>query len=171
VFSASFRNLKAYQKCDPVGMANFSFRLNRKRIEIEAPAGATLLWTLRERLQLTGTKYGCGIAQCGSCTVHLDGGPVRACTTSMAAVEGRSVTTIEGLGNGALHPLQEAWIDTQVPQCGYCQSGQIMQAATLLEKNNRPTRQEIREHMQGVLCRCGTYLRIEKAILEAAQNI
>jgi isoquinoline 1-oxidoreductase alpha subunit len=147
-----------------------SFKLNGKTIEVEASEDATLLWTLRETLQLTGTKYACGIAQCGSCTIHVDGVPTRSCVTPLASVAGKSVTTIEGLSPKRLTALQEAWIAEQVPQCGYCQSGQIMQAATLLAENPSPSREEIIEHMNGVLCRCGTYLRIIKAIERAATS-
>ena len=141
-----------------------SFNLNQKSVDVEVDDGATLLWTLRDKFELTGAKYACGIAQCGSCTVHLDGNPVRACILPMRAVEGRSITTIEGLGAEHLHPLQEAWIKEQVPQCGYCQTGQIMQAAALLNKNPNPDRDEIVSFMDGVLCRCGAYMRIIKAI-------
>ncbi len=141
-----------------------SFTLNQKSVDVEVEDGATLLWTLRDKFELTGAKYACGIAQCGSCTVHLDGNPVRACVLPMRAVEGKSITTIEGLGAEHLHPLQEAWIKEQVPQCGYCQTGQIMQAAALLNKNPNPDRDEIVSFMDGVLCRCGAYMRIIKAI-------
>ena len=141
-----------------------SFNLNQKSVDVEVEDSATLLWTLRDKFELTGAKYACGIAQCGSCTVHLDGNPVRACMLPMRAVEGKSITTIEGLGAEHLHPLQEAWIKEQVPQCGYCQTGQIMQAAALLNKNPNPDRDEIVSFMDGVLCRCGAYMRIIKAI-------
>ncbi len=140
------------------------FVLNDQPVEVESPDGANLLWTLRDRLSLTGTKFGCGIAQCGACTIHLDGNPVRSCVLPLKAVEGKSVTTIEGLGKGNLHPIQEAWIEAQVPQCGYCQSGQMMQAANLVDGTKIPTREEIVDHMKGVLCRCGAYMRIIKAI-------
>lgn len=145
-----------------------SLKLNGKTVEVEAAEDATLLWTLRETLQLTGTKYACGIAQCGSCTIHVDGVPTRSCVTPLASVADKSVTTIEGLSQKRLTALQEAWIAEQVPQCGYCQSGQIMQAAALLAENPNPSREEIVNHMNGVLCRCGTYLRIIKAIERAA---
>ncbi len=146
------------------------FTLNGKPIEIDAPDDANLLWTLRDRLKLTGTKYGCGIAQCGACTIHLDGNPVHSCVMPLEAVEGKSITTIEGLAGENLHPIQEAWIEVQVPQCGYCQSGQIMQAAALLAKNDVPSRKEIIDHMHGVLCRCGAYMRIIKAIEKASKK-
>lgn len=141
-----------------------NFTLNGKAVDVEVDDGASLLWTLRDKFQLNGTKYGCGIAQCGACTVHLDNNPVRSCVIPMRAVEGKSIVTIEGLGQDKLHPLQEAWIAEQVPQCGYCQSGQIMQAAALLEKKPNPARDEIIDYMDGVLCRCGAYIRIIRAI-------
>ncbi|SVA96104.1 uncharacterized protein METZ01_LOCUS148958, partial [marine metagenome] len=130
-----------------------------------------LLWVLREHLKLTGTKFGCGSGLCGACTVHLDGQPMRACITPISAVAGKSVTTIEGLSKDQSHPLQKAWIETQVPQCGYCQSGQIMQAAALLESNKNPSREEIVAYMNGNICRCGTYLRIIRAIKIAATEV
>jgi isoquinoline 1-oxidoreductase alpha subunit len=129
------------------------------------------LWTLRDDLGLTGTKYGCGAALCGACTVHVDGKAVRACVTPLSAVEGKKVTTIEGLSPNSSHPLQKAWIAQAVPQCGYCQSGQIMKAAELLAANKRPTRAEIVEHMDGNICRCGTYHRILAAIEQAAREV
>ncbi|MCE2424150.1 MAG: (2Fe-2S)-binding protein [Pseudomonadales bacterium] len=136
---------------------------------VEADPAMPLLWVIREKLELTGTKFGCGIAQCGACTVHLDGAPVRSCTTPLSAAAGRSVTTIEGLAaNGTRHPLQQAWIDEQVPQCGYCQSGQIMSAAALLAHNAAPTDADIDVAMRGNICRCGTYARIRRAIKRAA---
>ena len=138
--------------------------------QVEADAETPLLWVLRETLGLTGTKFGCGVAQCGACTVHVDGAPVRSCVTSLSQVEGRNVTTIEGLGKGGEHPLQKAWIAEQVPQCGFCQSVQIMSAAALLSEKKHPTRQEIVEHMNGNICRCGTYLRIMAAIERAARE-
>ncbi|RMG16235.1 MAG: (2Fe-2S)-binding protein [Bacteroidetes bacterium] len=146
----------------------YSFNVNGQNLEVDAPENANLLWTLRERLQLTGTKYGCGAALCGACTVHLDGTPVRACMIPLSMVAGRSVRTIEGLGGE--HPLQKAWIEAQVPQCGYCQSGQIMQAVALLEQNPSPSREQILAHMNGNLCRCGTYNRILKAIESVIQQ-
>jgi isoquinoline 1-oxidoreductase alpha subunit len=147
-----------------------SFILNGKPIEVTAESDANLLWTLRERLQLTGTKYGCGISQCGACTIHVDGNPVKACVMPLSAVEGKEVTTIEGLSDDNSHPLQKSWISEQVPQCGYCHSGQIMQAAALLMKNPKPNREEIIKYMNPVLCRCGTYTRIMKAIEKTIQN-
>lgn len=141
-----------------------NFVLNGENVSVEAPEGATLLWTLRERLMLTGTKFGCGIAACGACTVHLDGAAIRACSAPLSVVAGRQITTIEGLSADNDHPLQRAFQKEQVPQCGYCQSGQIMQAAALLHANPDPTENEILNQMDGVLCRCGTYTRILKAI-------
>jgi len=146
------------------------FVLNGEEVSVEAPEEATLLWTLRERLKLTGTKYGCGISACGACTVHLDGKAQRACITPLSAVAGKTVTTIEGLSKDNNHPLQRAFQEEQVPQCGYCQSGQIMQAASLLSENPNPTDDQIISQMNGVLCRCGTYLRIMKAIRKAAND-
>ena len=149
----------------------YSFILNGKPVQVTAEEDANLLWTLRERLKLTGTKFGCGVSLCGSCTVHIDGKPVKSCITSLSQAEGKKVTTIEGLSDDRSHPLQVAWIEEQVPQCGYCQSGQIMQAAALLAENPNPNREEIIKHMNGVLCRCGTYLRILKAIEKTAQKV
>jgi isoquinoline 1-oxidoreductase alpha subunit len=147
-----------------------SFELNGRRVSVDAPADARLMWVLREKLGLTGTKYSCGIGTCGACTIHLDGAPVRSCILPFSAVADKSVTTIEGLSEDRSHPLQKAWIEEQVPQCGYCQSGQIMQAASLLEENPSPTREEIVEHMDPILCRCGTYGRILRAIERAAKG-
>ena len=144
--------------------------VNGERRDIDAPPETPLLWALRERLGLTGTKFGCGVAQCGACTVHVDGVPVRSCVTSLAQIEGRAVTTIEGLSKDGTHPLQQAWIAEQAPQCGYCQSGQIMSAAALLTEKKHPTRAEIVAHMNGNICRCGTYLRIIAAIERAARE-
>jgi isoquinoline 1-oxidoreductase alpha subunit len=144
--------------------------VNGTSVDLNARPDETLLWVLREQLQLTGTKFGCGVAQCGACTVHVDGKPVRSCQTRMASVEGKKVTTIEGLSENGDHPLQRAWIAEQVLQCGYCQSGQIMQAAALLRETPRPTRAQIVRHMNGNLCRCGTYGRIVRAIERAARE-
>jgi len=127
-----------------------------------------LLWYLRDQLQMTGTKFGCGQALCGACTVHMDGAPVRACVTPMVAVSGRNIVTIEGLDANGRHPLQLAWVELGVPQCGYCQSGQIMQAAALLKTNARPSVEDIETAMSGHICRCGTYTRIKAAIQQAA---
>ena len=151
-------------------MANLSFYINGEKRTVDVEADTPMLWVIREHLGLTGTKYGCGKAICGACTVHLDGNPVRTCLAPAVSFENKKITTIEGLSEGHDHPLQQAWIAVQAPQCGYCQSGQIMQAAALLEKNKNPSREEIIAHMQNNLCRCGTYLRIIKAIETAAQN-
>tara|TARA_B100000315_G_C14178062_1_gene407627 strand:+ start:39 stop:509 length:471 start_codon:yes stop_codon:yes gene_type:complete len=147
---------------------SIKFELNGSITELEQPPHTALLWVLREHLELTGTKFGCGSGLCGACTVHLDSQPMRACITPISAVAGKSVTTIEGLSKDRTHPLQKAWIEAQVPQCGYCQSGQIMQAAALLELNKKPNRQDIISYMNGNICRCGTYLRIIRAIKIAA---
>ena len=147
-----------------------AFTINGRAVDIAAEPDTPLLWVVREHLELTGTKYGCGIAQCGACTVHVDGAPVRSCVTWLEDVEGRAVTTIEGLSPDGGHPLQKAWIAEQVPQCGYCQSGQIMQASALLGRTPLPTREQIIEHMDGNICRCGTYVRILAAIQRAARE-
>ena len=144
--------------------------INGQRHDVDAAPDTPLLWVLREHLKLTGTKFGCGIAACGACTVHIEGEAVRSCSMPLSLVAGKSVTTIEGLSPEGNHPLQKAWIAEQVPQCGYCQSGQIMQAATLLAVNKHPSRDEIVEHMDGNVCRCGTYLRIISAIERAARE-
>ena len=146
------------------------FVINGKEINSEQPSDTPLLWVIREELGLTGTKFGCGIAQCGACTVHVNGNPVRSCSAPVSAVAGKKVTTIEGLSPSGEHPLQKAWVAKQVPQCGYCQSGQIMQAAALLAKNKSPTREQIVSHMNGNICRCGTYNRIVAAIQQAAKE-
>jgi isoquinoline 1-oxidoreductase alpha subunit len=146
------------------------FMVNGRPVSVEVPSGTALLWVLRERLNLTGTKYGCGAAQCGACMVHVDGSPTFSCQTPIEAVRGHSVTTIEGLSSTGTHPLQRAWIAERVPQCGYCQSGQIMSAAALLARNPRPTRAEIVQAMSSNICRCGTYQRIIRAIERAARE-
>jgi isoquinoline 1-oxidoreductase alpha subunit len=150
-------------------MANF--KVNGVAVEVDADPNTPLLWVIREHLQLTGTKFGCGMAQCGACTVHLNGEAIFSCVTPVSGVEGQDITTIEGLSTDLSHPLQQAWVAEQVPQCGYCQSGQIMKAATLLSKNNNPSREEIITHMDTNLCRCGTYPRIVKAIQRAAKAV
>ncbi len=146
------------------------FSVNGQEVTVDAPPESMLLWILRDRLRLTGTKFGCGAGLCGGCVVHVNGEARRACLTPLSAVAGRAVTTIEGLSPDASHPLQKAWVAEQVPQCGYCQSGQIMQAAALLDSNPTPSRAEIVAAMDGVLCRCGTYTRIVAAIQRAAQE-
>ena len=146
--------------------------INGAVTELEFDPGTPLLWVLREQAGLTGTKYACGIAQCGACTVHLNGNPIRSCVTPVSAVAGQQVTTIEGVGQGEdLHPVQQAWLDHNVPQCGYCQAGQMMSAAALLAQNPSPSDDEINNHMQGNICRCGTYPRIKKAIKQAGVRI
>ncbi len=147
-----------------------TFNLNGASVSVDAEPNAPLLWVVREHLGLTGTKFGCGLGQCGACMVHVDGVSAYACTMPVSAVEGRQVTTIEGLAGDELHPLQRAWIAEEVPQCGYCQPGQIMRAADLLASNPQPSRDEIVTHMSTNLCRCGTYTRIVKAIERAAQE-
>src|SRR5215813_5695447 len=146
-------------------MANITVNGTRHQIDVEPET--PLLWVIREELGLTGTKFGCGIAQCGACTVHVNGQPTRSCVTPVSAVKGKKITTIEGLSPAADHPLQKAWIAEQVPQCGYCQAGQIMQAAALLAKTKQPTREQIVAHMSGHICRCGTYNQIIAAIQRA----
>lgn len=146
-----------------------TFKLNGTSTTVEAPDDTPLLWVVRERQKLTGTKFGCGAGLCGACTVHVDGEAVRSCQTPVGTVEGKEVTTIEALSPDGTHKLQKAWQDLQVPQCGYCQSGQIMQAASLLAKNPKPSREEIIAHMDGNICRCGTYNRIVDAIEHASK--
>lgn len=148
-----------------------SFTVNGQARVVDLPPEMPLLWVLREGLDLTGTKFGCGIASCGACTVHLDGVAVRSCQVTLAEVAGSQVVTVEGLGQGALHAVQEAWIAAQVAQCGYCQSGQIMQAAALLAENPAPTDAEIDAAMEGNLCRCGTYPRVRAAVQDAAKRM
>jgi isoquinoline 1-oxidoreductase alpha subunit len=146
------------------------FTINGKAASVDVGNDTPLLWVVREHLKLTGTKYGCGSGLCGACTVHVDGKAVRSCQTTAGSVAGKKVTTIEGLSADASHRLQEAWIAEQVPQCGYCQSGQIMQAAELLANTRQPTRDQIVAHMDGNICRCGTYPRIVRAIERAARG-
>jgi len=145
-----------------------SLTINGKQERVDVSPDMPLLWVLRESLNMTGTKFGCGIGQCGACTVHLDGKAVRSCSTPASTAAGKKITTIEGLSSDSSHPLQQAWIAEQVPQCGYCQSGQIMSAAALLATNRKPTDQDIDRAMSGNICRCGTYQRIRRAIKRAA---
>jgi isoquinoline 1-oxidoreductase subunit alpha len=150
-------------------MATYQLIVNGESREVEAVPNTPLLWVLRDNLSLTGTKYGCGIAQCGACTVHLDGASVRSCSTPVSAVGNKKVTTIEGVSSGeSLHPVQQAWMDENVPQCGYCQTGQIMSAIALIDKNPTPSDSDIETAMSGNICRCGTYERIRKAIKRAS---
>lgn len=150
-------------------MADITLNINNKDYTVAVDGNSMLVYVLRDDLGLTGTKFGCGMSECGACTVHLNGDPVRSCVTPVSKAIGAKITTIEGLAaGGQLTPLQQAWIEHQVPQCGYCQSGQLMEATALLKKNPNPTEQAIREAMNGHLCRCGTYNRIVKAIQTAA---
>ena len=150
-------------------MPAVSFTINRKAVSVDVAADTPLLWVIRDTLGFTGTKFGCGIGQCGACTVHVDGTATRSCGLPIAAVAGKSVTTIEGLSQNADHPVQRAWIEEDVPQCGYCQSGQIMAAVALLAKTPRPTDDEINASMSNI-CRCGTYQRIRAAIHRVAEG-
>ena len=146
-----------------------TLKINGQSHTVEAEGDVPLLWVIREYLQLTGTKFGCGIAQCGACTVHVDGQPMRSCQLQVSRAVGREITTIEGIRED--HPVKQAWIDIQVPQCGYCQPGQIMSAVALVEKNSNPSEEEIIQAMEGNLCRCGTYTRIKQAIRQAAEEV
>ena len=146
-----------------------SLTVNKRAVKVDADPSTPLLWVLREHLGLTGTKYGCGVAQCGACTVHLDGRPVRSCSVPVSRAAGKEVVTIEGLSTDRSHPLQRAWIEVEVPQCGYCQSGQIMSAAALLANTPDPRDEDINRAMSGNICRCGTYPRIRRAIHRAAE--
>ncbi len=148
---------------------SITLKINGQSHTVEAEPDVPLLWVIREYLQLSGTKFGCGIAQCGACTVHVDGQPMRSCQLQVSRAVGREITTIEGIA--ADHPVKQAWIDIQVPQCGYCQSGQIMSAVALVDKNQNPSEEEIIQAMEGNLCRCGTYTRIKTAIKQAAQEV
>ena len=152
-------------------MASISFQVNGNPRTVDVSPDTPLLWVLRDTLQLTGTKYGCGISQCGACTVHVDGDPTRSCVTPVSAIAGKSITTIEGLSLDRTHPIQQAWIAEQVPQCGYCQSGQIMTAVALLAHTPKPTDADIDQAMSGNICRCGTYQRMRKAIHRAAGQL
>ena len=145
-------------------MQNITINVNGESSTVNADPNTPVLWVIREHLQLTGTKFGCGKALCGSCTIHLDGTPIRACITPVSVCSSGKITTIEGLSDNGDHPVQKAWIEAQVPQCGYCQSGQIMQAVSLLKNNENPSREDIKSHMSGNLCRCAAYMRIIKAV-------
>jgi len=149
-------------------MASYSLKINGKVHEVEVDASTPLLWVLRDSLGLVGTKYGCGIAQCGACTVHLGDDAVRSCSLPVSSIGEQEVTTIEGLSENGDHPVQKAWLEVDVPQCGYCQAGQIMSASALLKQNPNPSDEQINTAMNGNICRCGTYVRIHKAIKIAA---
>jgi len=151
-------------------MAQFNLKINRKQYQIDVDPSTPMLWVLRDHLNLLGTKFGCGVAQCGACTIHLDGEAVRSCITFVSEVGDKEITTIEGLSENGDHPVQKAWLDHDVAQCGYCQPGQIMQATALLKTNPNPSDAEIEEAMSGNICRCGTYTRIKKAIHSAANS-
>ena len=151
-------------------MAIFKLSVNGKNVTVDVDPSTPVLWVLRDHLQLVGTKYGCGIAQCGACTIHLNGAAVRSCSLPVSAVGNQPITTIEGLSRDGTHPVQEAWLAHDVPQCGYCQAGQIMSAAALLAQNSSPSDDEINVAMQGNICRCGTYTRIHAAIKTAAKK-
>ncbi|MFK7908413.1 MAG: (2Fe-2S)-binding protein [Chitinophagales bacterium] len=151
-------------------MATFTLQINGEQQQVDVSPDTPLLWVLRDTVGLVGTKYGCGIGQCGACTVHLNGNPVRSCSLPISSLEGKEITTIEGLSKNGDHPLQLAWQEVDVPQCGYCQAGQIMSAASLLKKNPKPTDADIDKAMKGNVCRCATYNRIRKAIHVAAKS-
>lgn len=152
-------------------MPNYTLKINGKSVSFKADADTPLLWVLRDELNMVGTKFGCGIAQCGACTVHVDGTAMRSCQLQVSMLDGEEITTIEGLSTEGDHPLQEAWKEVDVPQCGYCQAGQIMTAASFLKENPSPSKEEIREAMQGNICRCAAYNRIEKAVALAADKM
>ena len=152
-------------------MPTYTLDVNNKSYTVDVDQQMPLLWVIRDFIGLTGTKFGCGIAQCGACTIHIDGSPVRSCSFPVAGAVGKKITTIEGVSQNIDHAVQKAWIELQVPQCGYCQSGQIMAAVALLKRTPKPTDKDIDSAMQGILCRCGTYQRIRKAIHRAAEMI
>ncbi|MCY3640887.1 MAG: (2Fe-2S)-binding protein [Gammaproteobacteria bacterium] len=151
-------------------MARYSINVNGATRNVDVQPDTPVLWVLRDDLKLTGTKYGCGVAMCGACTVHLDGEAIRSCSLPVSAVGNRRVTTIEGISENGDHPVQQAWIEHDVPQCGYCQAGQIMAAAAFLETNPNPTQEEVAQAMSGNFCRCGTYTRINRAVRTAAKS-
>ncbi len=152
-------------------MATFSLEINKKTHTVDADADTPLLWVLRDQIDLVGTKFGCGVGMCGACTVHLDGTAMRSCLLPVSQAEGKQITTIEGLSEDGSHPVQEAWKEIDVPQCGYCQSGQIMTASAFLDQNSNPSNTEIRDAMHGNICRCASYNSIEKAVKVAAEKI
>tara|TARA_B100000780_G_scaffold84573_1_gene57887 strand:- start:2738 stop:3196 length:459 start_codon:yes stop_codon:yes gene_type:complete len=151
-------------------MPNYTLKVNGEQVTVTVDADTPLLWILRDELNMVGTKFGCGIAQCGSCTVHVDNAAVRSCSLPVSSISGESITTIEGLSENGTHPVQQAWKEIDVPQCGYCQAGQIMTASAFLKENLNPTKEDIREAMHGNICRCASYNRIEKAVELAAKN-
>lgn len=151
-------------------MAQYKLNINGADHQVDVDSDTPILWVLRDTLQMVGTKFGCGIAQCGACTIHVDGKAARSCSMPIGAAEGRKITTIEGLSDDGSHPVQQAWVEHDVPQCGYCQAGQIMSASALLSENKNPSDQQIKEAMNGNICRCGTYTRIQAAIKTAAKN-
>lgn len=150
-------------------MAKFNLNINNTRFEVDVDPSTPILWVLRDHLKLAGTKYGCGIAQCGACTIHLDGTAIRSCMTPVSVVGDSEITTIEGLSENGDHPVQKAWLEHDVPQCGYCQAGQMMTATSLLKNNPNPSDEDIDAAMNGNICRCGTYVRIKQAIKTAAK--
>lgn len=152
-------------------MAIFNLNINCKSMQVDVDPATPVLWVLRDHLDLVGTKYGCGVAACGACTIHLDGNAVRSCIMPVSSVGGSKITTIEGLSENGDHPVQKAWLEHDVPQCGYCQAGQIMSASALLSNNPNPSDEDIDNAMNGNICRCGTYLRIKAAVKTAAQNL
>ena len=151
-------------------MAKFKLKVNSKSLEVDVDPTTPVLWVIRDHLNLLGTKFGCGIAQCGACTIHMNGAAVRSCVLPVSSVGDSELTTIEGISENADHPVQKAWLEHDVPQCGYCQAGQIMSAAALLKANNNPSDEEIDSYMNGNICRCGTYTRIKAAIKTASKN-
>lgn len=165
-----FTNLKELTKHNS-NMASYSIKVNGKTHQVDVDADTPILWVLRDHLKLVGTKFGCGIASCGACTIHADGTAIRSCSLPISAVNDMELTTIEGLSKDGDHPVQEAWLEHDVPQCGYCQAGQIMHAAAFLENNPNPTEEEISQAMNGNICRCGTYIRINQAIKTAASKM
>ncbi|WP_291868408.1 (2Fe-2S)-binding protein [Maribacter sp.] len=152
-------------------MATFNLSINGKSHTVDADSDTPLLWALRDHLEMVGTKYGCGIGQCGACTVHVDGNATRSCLLPISSLEGKEITTIEGLSLDGSHPVQQAWKEVDVPQCGYCQAGQIMTASAFLETNPKPTEEEIKAAMNGNICRCSAYNRIQKAVAIASEKI
>lgn len=152
-------------------MPTFQLKVNGESKTVDVAADTPILWVLRDHLNLVGTKFGCGIGQCGACTIHVEGNPLRSCSTPVEQVKGKAITTIEGLSEDGTHPVQVAWTEVDVPQCGYCQAGQIMTASAFLENNPNPSEQEIRNAMHGNICRCASYTRIRKAVAIAAKNM